>query len=258
MSTVIYSSPLFGPVKSRRLGASLGINLLPADGKFCSFDCVYCECGLNATHRAHKPFPSLEEVLGALKERLEQMKAKKETLDALTFAGNGEPTLHPDFPAIALGVRALRDMYYPEAKVCLLSNGTQVHRIEVVSAMNNAIDKNIIKLDTVSLPYIYKVNRPGLYDVERQIEHLAAFKGNIIIQTMFMKGTLEGESVDNTSQDYVGPWLDALRRIAPQEVMIYTIARETPVATLEKASPEVLDAIGRQVEELGIEVSVSY
>ena len=258
MSTVIYPSPIFGPVRSRRLGVSLGINLLPSDGKWCSFDCVYCECGLNAERRAKAPLPTREEVLEALEARLREMPQVGPTPDVLTFAGNGEPTLHPDFPAIIDGVRALRDEYFPEAKMSILSNSTQIHRPEIRTALLH-FDNNILKLDTVDAAYIARVDQPqGRYDVGQIVDHLCEFEGNVIIQTMFMTGTLHGESVDNTTEAYVTPWLEALLRIKPRQVMIYTIDRETPIKTLQKATPAQLDAIADRLRQAGLTVSVSY
>lgn len=261
MSTVIYPSPIFGPVHSRRLGLSLGINLLPADGKVCSFDCVYCECGFNGDHRPHLPLPTREEVACKLEETLQAMTAEGQLPDVLTFAGNGEPTCHPHFPEIIDDVICLRDRYCPEAKVSVLSNATMTGRPEVHDALMR-VDNNIQKLDTVSDEYINKVDRPcGAYDVNAVIEHLKAFNGHVIIQTMFMTGvrSLESqESVDNTGEEFVGPWLEAIRAIRPQQVMVYTIDRETPAQGLQKASREKLDAIRDRVIAMGVPCSASY
>lgn len=258
MSTIIYPAPIFGPVHSRRLGVSLGINLMPSDGKVCTFDCVYCECGFNADHRPRQRRPTREEVREALEARLQDMQANGPAPDVLTFAGNGEPTAHPHFAEIIDDTLALRDRYFPRAKVSVLSNSTMLHRPEVVAALNR-IDNNILKLDTVDADYIRRVDRPtGAYDVQQVIENLKAFQGNLIIQTMFMKGTHDGLSVDNTGDDYVLPWLEAVKQIAPRQVMIYTIDRETPDQHLEKATHAELDRIGDLLREAGLEVSVSY
>ena len=254
MSTIIYPSPIFGPVHSRRLGVSLGINLLPADGKWCSFDCIYCECGLNVDYRPHQALPTREQVTVALEDRLREMKANGPQPDVLTFAGNGEPTLHPAFPEILDDVIALRDSYFPAAKISVLSNSTQIHRPKVREALLRA-DNPIMKLDTVSSEYIHRVDRPqGHYKVEAIIELLAMMTPKVIIQTMFMSGI----GVDNTGDDYVRPWLEAIQHIAPRQVMIYTIDRETPVEGLNKAQPAVLDGIAEKVRALGIDCSVSY
>ena len=258
MATVIYPSPIFGPVHSRRLGVSLGINLLPADGKFCTFDCIYCECGFNGDHRPHQKLPTREEVRNALEARLKDMQENGPKPDVLTFAGNGEPTAHPHFAGIIADTLALRDQYFPEAKVSVLSNSTFIHKPEVFDALNK-IDNNILKLDTIDVAYINKVDRPtGHYDVAKIIECMKAFKGNLIVQTLFMKGTFEGENVDNTTDDYVLPWLEVVKEIAPRQVMIYTIDRETPAPDLLKATHEELDRIGEMVRGAGIPCSVSY
>ena len=258
MSTVIYPSPIFGPVHSRRLGVSLGINLLPADGKRCTFDCIYCECGFNKDFRPHLPLPTREEVRTALEARLKDMQANGPAPDVLTFAGNGEPTLHPHFPEIIEDTRALRDRYFPEAKISVLSNSTQVFRPEVFEALKK-VDNNILKLDTVDGDYIRLVDRPsGHYEVDRLVERLKAFEGKVIIQTMFMKGSFEGKDVDNTSDRFVEPWLKAVKEIGPSQVMIYTIDRETPDHDLRKATHEELDHIAARVRQEGLTVSVSY
>lgn len=258
MSTIIFPAPIFGPVHSRRLGVSLGINLMPADGKVCTFDCVYCECGFNADFRPRQRRPTREEVREALEARLQDMQANGPAPDVLTFAGNGEPTAHPRFAGIIDDTLALRDRYFPKAKVSVLSNSTMLFRPEVVEALKR-IDNNILKLDTVDPEYIRRVDRPtGAYDVNDIISQMKAFKGQLIIQSMFMKGTHDGLSVDNTTDRYVLPWLDAVRDIAPRQVMIYTIDRETPDQNLQKATPEELDRIAALVREAGMEVSVSY
>ncbi len=258
MSTIIYPSPIFGPVHSRRLGLSLGVNLLPADGKVCTFDCVYCECGFNADHRPQLPLPTREEVAEALEAKLRQMQADGRLPDVITFAGNGEPTCHPHFPEIVDDTIRLRDSYCPQAKVSVLSNATLIHRQQVHDALMR-VDNNIQKLDTISPAYIRLVDRPqGSYDVRQVIDRLKAFQGHVIIQSMFMQGTAGGESVDNTGDDYVLPWLKAVADIAPQQVMVYTIDRETPMHSLLKATPQQLDRIALLVRQLGIPCSVSY
>ena len=258
MSTIIYPSPIFGPVHSRRLGLSLGINLLPADGKVCSFDCVYCECGFNEEHRPQMPLPTRSEVRTALEQKLQQMSAEGRLPDVLTFAGNGEPTCHPHFPEIISDTIALRDRYCPAARVSVLSNSTMIHRPAVHDALM-LVDNNILKLDTVSADYIRRVDHPsGAYDVDEIISHMKSFRGHIIIQTMFMRGECAGESVDNTGDEYVNPWLEAVREIGPQQVMVYTIDRETPAQGLLKASREQLDAIRDRVIQSGIPCQASY
>ena len=258
MSTIIYPSPIFGPVHSRRLGISLGINLLPADGKVCSFDCIYCECGFNEDHRPSLPLPTREEVAQKLEAKLQQMVSDGQLPDVLTFAGNGEPTCHPHFAEIIADTIRLRNQYCPKAKVSVLSNSTMIHRPQVHDALMQ-VDNNILKLDTVDPAYINKVDHPnGTYDVDLIIDRLKAFQGHVIIQTMFMRGECKGESVDNTGDAYVNPWLEAVKAIAPQQVMIYTIDRETPTQGLLKATHEQLDQIRDRVIAAGIPCTASY
>ena len=236
MSTIIYPAPIFGPVHSRRLGISLGINLMPPDGKVCTFDCIYCECGFNQSH-----IPS-------------------QLPDVLTFAGNGEPTAHPAFKEIIVDTRMLRDKYCPNAKISVLSNSTFIHHPNVFEALM-LVDNNILKLDTIDANYIQRVDRPtGLhYKVEEIIENMKRFQGHIIIQTLFLKGQdMHGTDVSNLSDYYVLPWLAAVKAIQPQSVMVYTIDRETPDQALFKATPQELDAIKAQVIAAGIPCSASY
>ncbi len=258
MSTIIYPSPIFGPVKSRRLGVSLGINLLPKDGKVCTFDCLYCECGFNATHKAHAPLPTREEVATALESELLKMQAEGTAPDVLTFAGNGEPTLHPHFAGIIDDTLRLRDRYFPKAKVSVLTNATLITRPAVFEALKR-VDNNILKLDTVDEDYIRFVDRPNMaYRLGSIVEKLKEFGGNAIIQTMFMKGEVDGRSVDNTGDSFVLPWLETVKAISPRQVMIYTIDRETPQEGLEKATREELDRIVALIKAEGIEASASY
>lgn len=259
MATILFPSPIFGPVKSRRLGVSLGINLIPSDGKMCSFDCLYCECGYNADGIPRTPRPSRILVAQLLEEQLQKMQAEGELPDVITFAGNGEPTMHPAFPEIIEDTLRLRTQYCPEARVAVLSNALHCGRPKVHAALRR-VDDNILKLDTVNKAYIELVDRPDRdFEVEDIVANIAAFDGQACVQTMFMTGaTPEGQSVDNTSDDYVLPWIEALRRIRPRKVMVYTIDRETPTKGLQKASPETLDRIVSMVREAGIAAEASY
>ncbi len=255
MSTIIYKSPIFGPVNSRRLGVSLGINLMPEDGKVCSFDCLYCECGFNADFRPKKKRPTREEVREGLIQVLQQRHADNEPLDDITFAGNGEPTGHPDFKAIVEDTVSVRNKYFPEAKLSVLSNATYIYKKEIREALL-LVDNNILKLDTVDMDYIKKLDRPQqpFYNVDDIIKNLKLFNGHVIIQTMFLRG----DGMDNTSEHYIQPWLDAIKVIKPEQVMVYTIDRETPDKLLQKAPHETLDAIKARVESLGIKCTASY
>lgn len=255
MSTVIYPSPIYGPIHSRRLGLSLGVNLMPADGKICTFDCLYCECGFNKDRRTHSPHPTRQQVTEALEKQLIKMHNDQEHPNVLTFAGNGEPTSHPEFSGIIDDTIRLRNRWCPNAKISVLSNATFSGHDDIRQALLK-VDNNILKLDTVNMEYIRKVDRPvqPSYDVKDIIENMRWFKGHVIIQTMFMKG----DGTDNTSEEYVAPWLKAVKYIQPQEVMVYTIDRETPDQKLRKASHEELNAIRDRVIALGIPCTASY
>lgn len=258
MSTFLNASPIFGPVRSRRLGLSLGVNMMPASGKICTFDCIYCENGLNAERPCHEPHNTAAVVLDALEAKLREMTVEGELPDVITFAGNGEPTAAPEFPQAIAGAVALRDQLAPNTKIAVLSNGTRADRPQVHDALM-MVDDNILKLDTVDPAFIQLLDQPvGPYDVEHQIETFASFDGHVIIQTIFLTGEYQGKSIDNTGDEYVGPWLAALERIRPQEATIYTVARETPIAGLAKAAPKALDAIAARVRALGIPCQVSY
>ena len=228
---------------------------MPSDGKVCTFDCIYCECGLNHEHRPTLPRPTRKEVAEALEKKLKEMSQEGALPDVLTFAGNGEPTAHPSFAEIIDDTIALRNRYCPRAKVSVLSNATMIGRKNVREALMK-VENNIQKLDTVSIEYIRRVDRPTsmAYNVWKVIENLRKFNGHVIIQTMFLHGC----GADNTSEVYVGPWIKALKKIAPESVMIYTIDRETPFEGLIKASREELNAIRNRVTAEGIPCSASY
>ena len=258
MSTVIYPGPVFGPVRSRRLGKSLGVNLSPVDGKICSFDCIYCECGLNDERRPKSKMPSRQSVREALEARLSAMRDADDLPEAITYSGNGEPTSHPDFLNIVRDTLALRDKYCPQAKVCLLTNATHLNREDVFEAVR-LIDRPCLKLDTVDADYIRLVDRPNArYDVKEVIERIKELNGRCIVQTMFLKGGYQGKDMDNTSDKYVLPWIEAVKEIAPRQVMIYTIDRETPDHDLQKATHEELDRIVALLEKEGIPATASY
>ena len=258
MVTVLFHSTIFGPIRSRRLGVSLGVNLSPNDGKVCSFDCIYCEAGYNSQGVGTTGLPKREDVSRELEEKLLAMMQAGEQLDVITFSGNGEPTLHPQFSEIINDTIALRDKYFPNAKVSVLSNATLIGRPSVFEALNK-VDNNILKLDTVNADYVARVDRPNdAYKLNDIIDCMRAFNGKLVVQTMFMKGCVDGVSVDNTGDEYVQPWLEVVKSIAPREVMIYTIDRETPQQGLLKATHEELDHIVALLTDAGIKASASY
>ena len=259
MSTILYDQIVFGPIHSRRLGISLGMNLLPTDGKVCSFDCLYCECGFNKDRKTNHRMPTREEVREALRERLTRMQAEGIAPDVITFAGNGEPTLHPEFESIIADTIATRDAFFPKAKIAVLSNATQLHKESVVRALSR-VEDNILKFDSILDSRIQQLDRPNQpgFCFARLLEQLKQFKGNLIIQTMFLKGEFEGQSVNNMTEEEVAGWLQALREIAHKQVMIYTIDRETPAQGLLKATHEELDGIADRARKAGFDVTVSY
>lgn len=244
-------------MKSRRLGVSLGVNLLPVDAKICSFDCIYCECGFNTTMQ-ESPLPTREQVSVTLEAKLQEMVAANELPDVITFAGNGEPTLHAQFEGIIDDTIALRDRYCPEAKVSVLSNSTRMHKPAIFRALQR-VDNNILKFDSAIDKTVQRLDRPSgkQFSVEWQLEQFKKFNGNLIIQTLFLRGRLADGIIDNTTEEEVSAWLEALQIIRPKQVMIYSIDRETPTKGLEKISLETLNLIAARVRKVGIEVSVS-
>lgn len=257
MSTFLFDKIVFGPVHSRRLGISLGINLLPVNAKICTFNCLYCECGLNFTPK-ETHIPTREEVKAELHRVLAEMKEEGKMLDVITFAGNGEPTMHTDFAGIVDDTIALRDEFFPCAKISVLSNSTLIDKSAVFDALNK-VDNNILKIDTAIDETLRTVNCPGSisFSVNNLIEGLKRFKGNLIIQTLFLQGETGGQKFDNTSHEEVEAWLNALQEIKPKQVMIYTLARDTPVHSLQKASHQQLNAIADKARALGMDVSIS-
>ena len=259
MPTFLFDSIVFGPVKSRRLGVSLGINLLPVTRKVCSFNCIYCECGWTPGKPGPgEKLPSRPEVYDALRTKLSEMKARGQAPDVITYAGNGEPTLHPDFAGIIDDSIALRNEFFPSAKVSVLSNGSMLHRKSVREALKK-VDQNMLKLDSALPETVIRLNQPNVKtSLAGFEEHIKDFNGRFIIQTLFVRGECDGRPVDNTTEDEITAWLDAIARLRPQQVMIYTIHRDTPLGNnLRKVPVNELNAIARRVNELGIATSVS-
>lgn len=256
--SILFREIIYGPVHSRRLGVSLGVNLLPLNGKLCSFNCIYCECGWNEDNRVDRPrFNSREDVRDTLKAKLQEMRKEGTLPDVITFAGNGEPTLHPEFEGIIDDTIALRDEFSPNAKISVLSNATQLHREEVCRALAK-IDNNILKLDSAINDTAKAIDLPrGEYDTERIIEQMQRFKGQMTLQTMFLRGNHAGEIIDNTTELEIEAWLTAVRRISPRDVMVYSIDRATPCQELEKVSREELESIAERVRALGFTCSAA-
>ncbi|MCA1741837.1 MAG: radical SAM protein [Bacteroidales bacterium] len=259
MPTFLFDSIVFGPVRSRRLGVSLGINLLPVSRKVCSFNCVYCECGwTSAGSSISTALPSRPAVYEALRMKLSEMKEQGKAPDVITYAGNGEPTLHPDFAAIIDDSVALRNEFFPEAKVSVLSNGSTLRLRSVREALKR-VDMNILKLDSAIPDTVRRLNQPrGKADLARFEQYVKDFEGKFIIQTLFVRGECNGQPVDNTTPEELEAWLEAVSRLRPQSVMIYTIDRDTPLGNNLKKVPEAeLSAIAARVQALGISTSVS-
>ena len=258
MQTVIFHSTIYGPIHSRRLGMSLGINLMPNDGKICSFDCLYCEAGFNAQGPGKDGVPSRNTVKKQLKRKFEEMKAAGQTLDVITFSGNGEPTLHPEFKKVVEDVMRLRTQYFPEAKVSVLSNSTMAGKPDVFAALQK-VDNNILKLDS-ALPHTFRIiNRPVSPNClpEGVIADLKRFNGQCIVQTIMIRGEFDGQRFDNTTDAELDALLDAYRQIQPREVMLYSIDRKTPAENLEKVSKEELERIANRFRKEGIKVQVN-
>ncbi len=258
MPTFLFDKIIFGPVKSRRLGVSLGVNLLPTDIKVCSFDCIYCECGRNPKKYEEKiVLPSRQVVQQKLKEKLEEMKAGNLLPDVITFAGNGEPTLHPDFAGIIDDTIELRNQLAPKARIAVLSNATMIHKKDVFRALLK-IEDNIQKLDSAFEETIKLLDCPNKnFNLQKTVDQLTSFSGKVIIQTLFVRGNYKGETVDNTTENEVLAWIELLKKIKPSQVMIYTIARDTPIDTLEKVTLSELNNIAKQVKSVGFDVQVS-
>lgn len=258
MATFLFDKIIFGPVKSRRLGVSLGVNLLPTDSKVCSFDCIYCECGWNPKKREKKAIlPTRHEVFAKMEEKLLEMTASGELPDVITFAGNGEPTLHPEFEGIIEDTINLRNQLTPKARIAVLSNSTMLHKPTVVRALMK-VDDNIQKLDSAFEETIRKMDCPSSnFRLADMVENLKQFNGQVILQTMFLRGIFKGEVIDNTVEDELEAWLKLVAEIKPSQVMIYTIDRDTPAAGLEKVGVEELRKIGERVSLLGFKVQVS-
>lgn len=258
MVTILFHSTIFGPIHSRRLGTSLGVNLLPDDGKICSFDCVYCEAGYNSQGTGTTGFPPREHVRTQLEQKLAQMKADGSPLDVITFSGNGEPTLHPDFENVITDTIEVRDRYYPQAKVSVLCNSTRLHVPQVVRALKR-VDNCILKLDSALTPTMRLIDQPRSpeFTCEYVIPQLAAFGDKCIIQTMLLRGNHNGRHIDNTTAEEIAALTEAYLKIGPRQVMLYSIDRATPESDLQKVEKAELEVIAEGMRARGLNVTVS-
>ena len=243
---------VFGPITSRRLGTSLGVNILPSKGKMCNFDCVYCECGWNRDWVGDRRFPVYTEVENALETRLEELSAQGVRVDTITFSGNGEPTMNPDFARIIDRTLQLRDTFFPEAKVSVLSNATLVGRQSVFEALKK-VDNPIMKIDASDDALIARMNKPtGSYSIDKVVEGLKGFEGDFILQTMFLKSP----EFDTAAPESLAGWMDIVRELRPREIMVYTINRETPDKTLSKYSVEEMTSMVQPLIDEGFIIQV--
>ena len=251
---MLFDSIVYGPIRSRRLGVSLGVNLMPTTAKLCTFDCVYCECGWNQPVM-HPTLPTRDEVREALRTQLSTLQSQ---LDVITFSGNGEPTLHPDFLGIIEDTCALRDEYCPKAKVSVLSNSTQLGRKDVVEALR-LCDNRILKLDSAIDTTMRLVDKPvnAQLTVGQVVEWLKVFDGDFTLQTCFLRGVYEGQVIDNTTDEELKAWYDIVDTLRPKQVMIYVIDRETPLKTLEKIPANKMEEIAAPLRKKGIDIVVS-
>ena len=259
MATFLFKDIIFGPVQSRRLGVSLGVNLLPVNQKLCTFNCIYCECGLNTQKGTFcRSFKEPNEIIKLLELKLKELSDNGKSPDVITFAGNGEPTLHPSFAQIIDETIRVRDLYCPETRIAVLSNATRIQVPDVFKALLK-VDDNIQKIDSVFPETIKILNNPDTgYDLKRITDYLKKLSGKVIIQTLFLKGTFNGTSIDNSTENEVDAWINLLKEISPRYVMIYSIARRTPFDTLEKIAPERMTEIEEKLKKEGISVQVTY
>jgi wyosine [tRNA(Phe)-imidazoG37] synthetase (radical SAM superfamily) len=244
---------VFGPIFSRRLGSSLGVNLLPSVGKLCNFDCVYCECGWNKDGAVQgRRFPELQEVELALREKMLKAASEGVPVDSITFSGNGEPTMHPDFAKIIDITLRLRDEFFPQAKVSVLSNATLLGREDVSQALRK-VDNPILKIDASTQELVQKINKPvGTYRLAEVLENMKKFEGNFILQTMFLKS----KEFDTVASGALEAWMDIVRMLRPRQVMVYTIDRETPDKSLEKYTVEEMTAMVQPLLDEGFDIQV--
>lgn len=259
MQTVLFTSTIFGPIHSRRLGVSLGVNLMPRDGKVCTFDCLYCEAGFNAQGPGKAGIPDRAEVKKLLEAKLADMKQKDEPLDVITFSGNGEPTLHPDFKGVIDDTIELRDRYFPNVKISVLSNSTRINQQPVVEALKR-VDNNILKLDSAIDSTVRLIDRPTYptYSVDSIVDSMKQFGNDLIIQTMFLRGSHDGTPIDNTTDHEVDALIEVYKKLKPREVMIYSIDRKTPEENLVKVEKDELLKIAEKISnQAGVKVQVA-
>lgn len=256
MSTILFNHIVFGPIKSRRLGNSLGMNLLPRFGKWCSFDCIYCECGWNKDGKEDTRLPSKEEVFESLEAKLKGFVSEGTPIDTITFSGNGEPTLHPDFAEIIDFTLAMREKYYPQAKVSVLTNASQLGKESVRKALMK-VNNPILKIDSPIAEMVELIDRPNAaYSLEETISNIKLFGNDFILQTMFLKGEVDGKVIDCTNPEHCKAWRDLVRELKPREIMMYTIDRETPAQNLQKVTVGQMTEIAQPLLDEGYNIQI--
>lgn len=261
MATKLFESIIVGPIHSRRLGNSLGINLLPQKGKICNFDCIYCECGWNKERKLDTTLPTKDEVKEALEKRLKEIKKESIKVDSITFSGNGEPTIHPQFAEIVDITAQLRREYIPQAKISVLSNSTMLYKKNVFEALKR-IDNPILKIDSALEDYIKAINNPNKeYSITKTIEYLKEFNGNFILQTMFLKGVIgDGDNkiaIDCTNKENVEKWRKLVEYLQPRKIMMYTLDRDTPAKDLHKVSTTQMEEIAKPLQDKGFDIQIN-
>ena len=243
---------VFGPIRSRRLGSSLGINLLPRNGKICTFDCIYCECGWNRDGRDDQVLPTAAQVRSALEDKLAECLLDGTRIDSITFSGDGEPTLNPEFPRIIDDTLKLRDAYFPSAKVSVLSNATRVHVPEVAAALKR-VDNPILKIDAPTDGLVARINKPAPgYSLQRVLEALRGFHGAFVLQTMFLRSP----DFDSSAPEVLDGWMDIVRELRPRKVMVYTIDRPTPQEGLRKFSAAEMKKLVQPLLDEGFDIDI--
>ena len=255
---MLFENTIIGPIHSRRLGNSLGINLLPLKRKFCTYDCIYCECGWNEETIGNKvDLPSYDDVSEQLRRRISELKAEGVSVDSFTFAGNGEPTLHPDFPKVVDLVVEMRNEHYPNAVITLLTNATQLSRPEIYEALMK-LDNPVLKLDAGTMAMRNNINKPTAekYSFDELVNNLIRFGNRGIIQTLLLRGTNDGKTISNVSDEDFGEYIKLLKKIGPKYVMLYAIDRATPEKNLEKLTVEELEIYAQKIRNEGIDVKV--
>ncbi len=258
MATFIRSEYIFGPIISRRLGRSLGVNITPINGKICNFDCIYCECGWNADARNNNKFPTSAEIKTALKDTLQNMKENHQEFDVITFSGNGEPTLNPEFNQIIDDTIELRDKFFPNVKISVLSNATKLNNDNVFEALLK-IENPILKIDSANIETLIKINKPTNknFSIENVVRGMQRFNGNFIMQTIFLRGKLNGENIDNTTDEELLGLIDIIKQTRPRQIMIYPIDRETPAQDLIKLDKKEMQRLAKIISQEQFDVLAS-